>query len=196
MVELAVASAVLMIVLALFLDALVSLQGTLVKTADRSDANDAVRLAMQDLDRQVRSGNILHDPATESIDPADPVPAGFALRIYTQANAPTRSPGNQCVQWRVHGGRLQTRRWSNEWRTDGVVTGWRTVAERMANEDEGVVPFVLDGDPAFGERMLRVSLMVQPRAKNGAAVRIDASLTGRNTQFGYPNSVCNDIPEA
>jgi type II secretory pathway component PulJ len=196
LIEIVVASALTILVGAMFANSMFSLQSAVSTAADRSLSNDEVRLAVADLDRQVRSGNILHDPATEAADPVSGVDPGYSLRIYTQSNAPTATPSNRCVQWRVRAGVLETREWSEEWRADGVVSGWRRVAGALVNKSRNVTPFVLDADSRYGGRIVRVSFLVQTKASSGGAVRIDASLTGRNTQFGYPDSICDDIPTA
>jgi len=194
LVEVLVASVLLIIVGAIFSDAMISMQRVTVRAAGRSMANDEVRLAMYDLDRQIRSGNVLYDPTSED-EARIGVPDGYALRIYTQANAPSRSPGYRCVQWRVLGGALQTRQWSSEWEVDGVVTDWRTVARSIVNAGAGTPPFELVAAAPFNERLVNVSFLVAAEGNAGRPVRVSASLTGRNVQFAYPENVCADDPD-
>ena len=71
-----------------------------------ADANGEVRLALDDIDRQVRSGNVLYSPANEttpSTCTATGTDAGTCMRVYTQANGTQR-----CVQWQV----LQAPEWT------------------------------------------------------------------------------------
>jgi hypothetical protein len=127
------------------------------------------------------------------------------LVIYTQTNATTRNPGNRCVQWQVTtGDELQTRNWSINWQDDPgtLVTGWRVVADHIVNRDPPgsgtpVPAFTLDtSQAAFGDRLVKVVILANQNPSHGRTVRIEASVTARNTQYGYPNTVCDTIPPA
>lgn len=198
--ELMVSMTMLAIVSLIFLTALASVQRGVQRQTDRSRTNDQARLAVEQLDHEIRSGNLLYDPQNESdTDPTHQVAPYMSLRIYTQANANARNPGNQCVQWRITDSReLQSRRWATTWRDDPatLVTAWRVVAESIVNRDPSVnvKAFTLDADPAKGGRTIVVSLVVNANSKSGQNVTIRQSLTGRNTEYGYPSSVCTDIP--
>ena len=196
MVEVLVTLALLGLVLAIFSTAMVTMFGR-VHTADlRSQSNDAVRLAIQELDRQMRSGNVIHDPSLE-------IRAGMSLRIYTQTNAPTASEPDRCVQWRVLDQLLQTRSWPRD--DLEQATGWRTVADHLYNElrdqpdgeaGDGTPAFEFDDDQAaFGQRIVRVTFLVNRDERQGSDSEISASLTGRNVQFGYPLTLCKTVPE-
>jgi len=198
LVELTVSMSLLAVVSVIFLTALASVQRGVERQTDRTTTNDQARLAVEQLDHEIRSGNLLYDPATETDFPNDVFP-NMSLRIYTQANADIRNPGNQCVQWRITGAdELQTRRWATNWRDDPatLVTTWRVVAENVINRDPSVNvnAFSLDPDPAKGGRTIVVRLVVNSNAASGQNVTIRQSLTGRNTEYGYPINVCADIP--
>ena len=66
LVELMVAMAILSIVSLVFTSTLSSVQRAVVEEDVRIRLNDQVRLAVQSIDRLVRSGNILYDPVDES----------------------------------------------------------------------------------------------------------------------------------
>src|SRR5258708_8346460 len=104
--------------------------GAIQTTAGRQEGrvrrNDEARLALAQLDREIRSGNVLYDPMTESNVSGDIVP-GMSLRVYTQADAPNRNPGNQCSQWRITNGTIQTPRWATA-DPSGTLPTWRTGA--------------------------------------------------------------------
>ena len=192
LIELTVTVAVLSLVVGVFLSVLVSVQNHVAREERRSRANDQVRLAIQQLDREVRSGNVFRDPGVEPNNASlGQVGGGMGLRIYTQANADTRG-GSRCVQWRISGGKLQARDWTVSWRTDGQVSGWRVVAEGIVNPS-GTPAFELDSSSVFGARILNITFVVNPGAGDSDVV-VRASVTGRNTQYGYPVSVCDDIP--
>jgi type II secretory pathway pseudopilin PulG len=200
LVELTVSMSMLAVVSLIFLTALASVQRGVQRQTDRSRTNDQARLAVEQLDHEIRSGNLLYNPQNETDpDPSHQVVPYMSLRIYTQANANARNPGNQCVQWRITDiGELQSRRWATTWRDDppALVTPWRIVAENMVNRNPGVnVPaFSLDPDPAKGGRTIVVTLMINANQRSGQNVKIQQSITGRNTEYGYPSNVCSDIP--
>jgi prepilin-type N-terminal cleavage/methylation domain-containing protein len=199
LLETLISTALLGIVVTIFLNVLVTVQSGLGRQTDRSQDNDQARLAVENLDREIRSGNLLYDPALED----DTAPAGsdiaegMSLRIYTQSNANTRDPGNRCVQWRITSGdQLQRRDWSINWQTDGIVSGWRVVAENVVNRSLSppVPAFALDADPEKGGRIVVITVVTNTNAESGLPVRITQSVTGRNTQYGYPIQICADIP--
>src|SRR5207253_5872781 len=111
--ELMVTMSVLSVVLAMFLTILISVQNAVGRESDRSQSNDQARLAVEELDKEIRSGNVLYDPSLAgkawSDDAANSIYPGMSLLVYTQTNAVTRNPGNRCVQWRINNGVLQRR---------------------------------------------------------------------------------------
>ncbi len=86
LVEVLIATAILGIVMLVFTSTLSSMQQAVVAEDVRTRLNDQARLALADLDRQVRSGNLLYDPDDEigTVDPFDVTAAGFMFRVYTQ----------------------------------------------------------------------------------------------------------------
>jgi prepilin-type N-terminal cleavage/methylation domain-containing protein len=198
LVEMTIALSILAIVMAIFLPVLASVQSGFQRQSDRSQSNDQARLAVEELDREIRSGNVLYNPANEN-DPANGVYPGMSLRIYTQTNATTRSPGNRCVQWRVMNGQLQQRDWSITWKTDSKVSEWHIVADHIVNQPNPPAPpttpaFQLDPDPKKGGRTIIVTVQVQQNAASGSVTEIRHSVTGRNTEYGYPSNICTEIP--
>lgn len=210
-IELAITSSILLGVMALFFGVVVGLQKTVNTANDRSMSNDEVRFAIQEIDRHVRSGNVFYDPACEGrilnipvTDPPCPtvdtaadaagIDPGMALRVYTQSNGDDAVTPNRCVQWRVVDQRLESRWWEPGWSTGNFVSEWRLIAKDVVNREQNVPAFQLQNSAAFGDRLLTVSFMVQTNARSGRPTRIDASITGRNTQFGYPTDVCSPVP--
>jgi Tfp pilus assembly protein PilW len=188
--ELMITVALLLVVTGAFLTFVNSMNRAVVEETDRSRANDQARLAIEQLDREVRSGNYIYDPQLE------PNPYRFLqLRVYTQANAPTRTPGVQCVQWRIQNRELLRRSWPSG--NTSAVTAWRVVAENIVNADPPVKPaFQIDNDANTGGRTLDVTFYVDVDADDAVTrpVRIETSLTARNTPSGYTSSVCNPAP--
>jgi type II secretory pathway component PulJ len=193
--ELLVSMSILTIVMTVFLSTLASMQRATVDQQVRSDLNDQARLALMSIDRQVRSGNLLYDPDLED-DPLGRMsggsPAtGYLFRVYTQARVGGSSE-SRCVLWLVDDQRrLLTRYWNQDEDAD-TATGWRVAAEGVVNFDEDVSPFLLDTEG----RTVAVTLAVNPDVENRPAATqwFEVSLTGRNTSFGYPSSVCSELP--
>jgi prepilin-type N-terminal cleavage/methylation domain-containing protein len=197
LLELMVAMGIMAVVITALLGVLGQALTSLSTQTIRSNDEDQARLAVEELDREIRSGNLLYDPALETGPVGSDVVGGMSMRVYTQTNADTRDPGNRCVQWRINStGQLQRRDWSINWATDGQVSGWRIVAENVVNRSLSpqVTAFSLDPDPTKGGRTMIITLSVQTDADKGRAVQIRQSVTGRNTEYGYPNNICDDIP--
>ena len=192
LVELMVAMAILSIVSLVFTSTLSSVQRAVVEEDVRIRLNDQVRLAVQSIDRLVRSGNILYDPVDESgNDPYDATATGYMFRIYTQAEQ-SASQDARCALWLVDDEeRLLYRTWPVL--TPEDASNWTVVAE-------GVVNRTLD-DPAFtldpAGRTLSIEFQLNPDLAHRpqATQTVEASLTGRNTSFGYPVQLCETLPD-
>jgi type II secretory pathway pseudopilin PulG len=187
LVELLVVMGLLSVILSVVLAALVSMQSTENRVNTRNQTNTQVRLAVEQIDRQVRSGNVLYDPANEGNNAGTGTPAGFSMRVYTQANGIER-----CVQWRVNGGKLQSRSWTTTWTTDNQVSAWRTIADHIVNTSS-TPPFALDPATNFGGRLINIDVIANVRSNTGSNVEGKTSVTGRNTQFGFDPEVCGGL---
>ena len=188
LVELLVAMFILGIVMVIFGTTLASVQKAAVREGKLSQANDAARLAVQSLDREIRSGNVLYNPSIET-------PPYYAVRVYTQSNAPTRA-GYVCSMWMIDDQQeLINRRWDPA-DPNGTATPWRVVADGVVNRILGERAFQLDTDPMKGDRTLNITIAVNTDYTHHptSTVRIHAALTGRNTSYGYPVSVCATTP--
>lgn len=190
LVEVMTSVAILLVVLGTFLTILSTLNDGLQVQQERSIAVDQARLAIERLDREIRSGNLFYDPAGESVP-------NHTFRLYTQSNAPTRTPSYQCVQYRINDSHQLTRRFWPSGEPQNV-SSWSVVAEEIVNRDvDPEVPaFALDPDPAKGGRTVDVTLMVDVDIADTEqrTVRIQSSLTGRNTVFGFPIDSCTPAP--
>ena len=192
LVELVVAMSMLGVVLLIFTSVLASVQRSILVNQRYSEANDEARLALQQLDRELRSGNVINDPAT----PPTGYTANQTLLIYTQASLPTRGEA-QCEIWKVTtGGELQVRRWipgASTWETS-----WRTIVDSLVNRSTGVNAFTMNSDPLKGERTVDIVLQVNPAYADhpDRTIEIQASLTGRNTSYNYPTNICQTLPSA
>jgi hypothetical protein len=144
---------------------------------------------MQSLDREVRSGDVLYDPAAEVYAPGD-VASGMSIRIYTESNAPTRG-GKRCVQWRItSAGELQERNWDPNWQTNPstLVTGWRIVATNVTNRTDNIAAFTRPTPSTTN--IITVALRTNNSPTKGSTVEEDASISGRNTIFFSSSQIC------
>ena len=192
LVEVMVATAILGIVMLVFTSTLASMQQAVVAEDVRARLNDQARLALADLDRQVRSGNLLYDPDDESgtVDPFGVVAAGYMFRVYTQTKfKPTDEP--RCAVWLIDDKqRLLYRFWPVQEPDDA--SDWRVVAEHIVNREIGAPAFALD--PSGRTLTATLQANVDLEHDESATQEFSESLTGRNTSFGYPNNVCADLP--
>jgi prepilin-type N-terminal cleavage/methylation domain-containing protein len=181
LVELLVTMTIFSMVLAMCYTVLITIQKQTKDEMARADAVGEARLALQQIDRQVRSGNVLYDPV------AEPLP--LSMRIYTQSNGDQR-----CVQWQVDGGVLRSRSWSPTWQTDGIVSGWQVIAHHVVNT-ASTPPFALQGgSSAYGSRLVDITLKVKSPDSDGNPIDVVSSLSGRNTAYGYDPTICNPAP--
>jgi type II secretory pathway pseudopilin PulG len=192
LVELVVAMGILSTVLLVFTTTLTSMQRAVVEEDVRSRLSDDARLALQSIDRQVRSGNLLYDPATESgtVDPFAVSADGQMFRVYTQVQFGDDEAA-RCALWFVDDQqRLLYRYWAPL--DEDNATDWLVVATGVVNRDEGASTFSLDGSG----RTLTAVLFMNPDLEHQpeATQRFEIAMTGRNTSFGYPTNVCEDLP--
>lgn len=165
-----------------------------------ADANGEARLALADIDRQVRSGNVLYSPANEtspSTCTAVGTDAGTCMRVYTQANGFER-----CVQWQLIADpatpstqQLRSRSWSPTWQTDGQFSGWSIKARNL--NAATTPPFILQGAATpSSSRYLVVYVEANDPRRPGKPVPLTSSLAGRNTNYGYDAGLCSPAPPA
>lgn len=203
LVELMVALSLLLLVLGIFFSSLFVVQSAVARQSARTNSNDQARLAVEELDREIRSGNVLYDPSLLPPTPiggpqsTDLVPY-MQLLVYTQTDATTLDPGNRCVQWLIDGQQqLVVRSWSVTWQTDGTVTGWRVVADHIVNRtlSPTVPAFTLASTTGlYGGRLVNIDVVTQDTSYQGSPVSILDSVEGRNTQYGYPANICQQVP--
>jgi prepilin-type N-terminal cleavage/methylation domain-containing protein len=190
--EMLVSMTLLGIVAVVFLSVLASMQTSVARNAEWSLNNDHARLAVESIDRHMRSGNVLYAPAGD----------GSSIVIWTQSNSndPTLDPTGvgRCIQWRVSDRELQTRWWKPQPTSDQEATAWRNVADGVVNYvvSPTVPAFSIDDDPYRGNRKVDVVLLVNNEYETHAnqTVRIQVGVTGRNTSYGYATGRCSPTP--
>ncbi len=179
LVELLVTMFILGIVTAAAYSVLISVTRQSRDVQGREQTVGNARLAIEQIDRQIRSGNVLYDPALESLP--------NSMRVYTQANGV-----NRCVQWQLQSaGVLRSRSWSPTWQTDGLVSTWGNVARGIRNTTS---PFSLPNASAYGSRLIDITFQVHDDTAGGTDQIVQTSLSGRNTEYGYDTGVCTPVP--
>ena len=197
LIETAVVMVVFGLAIAMVMQSLIRTQRLTNDLSATADSVSEVRQALAQIDRQIRSGNVLYSPANEPTAlgcTAIGTNAGSCMRVYTQANGAER-----CVQWQVladpaHPGTdlLRSRSWSPAWQIDGLVTDWGTVARGL--QPTASAPFTLQGaDTPYSSRLLDVHLEAWD-ARRQAPTLIESSLSGRNTNYGYDPGQCSPQP--
>ncbi|MBX6371502.1 MAG: prepilin-type N-terminal cleavage/methylation domain-containing protein [Acidothermus sp.] len=186
LVELLVAMTVFSVLIVVSIALYMTMAKTTTAETQRATANDQVRLAVWDIERQVRSGNVLYSPSLDSS--GNPI-----VLVYTQAN------GNQrCVEWRYNVAKqaLETRSWTTTYKLDGNVSPWRVVAIHVVNDlkNPAQQPFVLNSAAGYGGRLLDLHFFSKSGLTSGSPAEIASSVAGRNTSYGYSPNLCLPIP--
>jgi len=204
LVELLVSMTIFSVLMAIILSLMTTMMYQAKDNLGRQRAVEQGRLGLSQIDRQIRSGNLILDPSLEGPAEAD-VPKNYSLRIFTQEGGV-----DMCVQWRVKFydaskfGQLEYREWRPADTTS--VTPWSRVASNVvaptaafsAGDPKSWPPFWVDTNLPTGTdaQNIRVTLrMSDPDAKTGSKPQtLTSVITGRNTVFGYPSITCNVVP--
>lgn len=187
LVELLFVLALSGVVTAMVAGFLTSSQNTLGRQTARSISNDQIRLAAQSFDREVRSGNVVYNPASESFSAGDIAP-GMSVRVYAQTNGDPR-----CVQWRITStGELQRRSWPAYYNPANpahvsAVSGWRIVAEHVTNRIESIAAFTRPDT-----NLLTIRLRANDDPAKGSTVEVTQSVSGRNT-LRFPTGTATQV---
>jgi hypothetical protein len=199
--ELLVSMAVFTLVAALCTQATIQIADSMRRTASATQAITQVRLALGNIERQVRSGNVLFNPvdeaATTSGCQAYGTTGGSCMRVSTQLNGVSR-----CVAWQVIPdpalaglALLRTRSYSPTWQTDNDQGAWFTSARGLQLPTASTPPFQRpNASAAYGGRLLDVTLIASGTGASGQAVTLTSSLEGRNTTYGSEDSQCTPGP--
>lgn len=129
--ELIVSMAIFAVVISIFLAGLASMSQSTVRAQDVANAGDAVRLAFQTMDKQIRYASSINSPGVGSS-------GAHYVEFITTAQPNGQNP--LCTQWRYD----PTERTLayRTWRDQPVSTKseWRTVAFDLRNDLSGATP--------------------------------------------------------
>lgn len=204
LVELLISMVVFSILIAVILTLLINMMYQAKDNLGRQRAVEQARLGLSQIDRQIRSGNLILDPALDDVAESG-VPPNYSLRIYTQEGG-----DDKCVQWRViyydtsGFGQLEFRSWEPADIT--TASSWSRVASNVvkptasfsASDPESWPPFWVDSTLPSGTEAqnIRITLrMNDPDARSSAKPQaLSSVVTGRNTVFGYSPLTCSTVP--
>lgn len=208
LVELLVSMTIFSVLMALIFSLFITMLNQSSDNLARTRSVEQARLGISQIDRQVRSGNVILDPANDGLTEAG-VPPYYSLRVYTQENG-----DDKCAQWRVifdtpsdKFGRLEFREWDAG--APSTSTNWSSVANNVeapsgsfvASDAQTWPPFWVDNTTATGTtdtkaQNIRITLRMgdpesDPDAKPASVTSV---VTGRNTVFGFSPDNCTAIP--
>ena len=164
LVELVVAMSILSIAMVILLSTLTSIQKASVNENVRSTTINQARLAMQTIDRQVRSGNLLYPPNA----------AGYTFLIYTQAYS-AQDDISRCALWTVNSQKQLMYAYWKPNITPGALT-WQVVADGIINRAQSQGAFTLD---STGRTMTVLFLVNSSPRVPDATQTLQTSVTGR-----------------
>ena len=200
------------ILMAIVTGVMIMLMNTTKETIARSQAIEEARIGVSQIDRQVRSGNVILDPANETVA-ASGVGPFYSMRIFTQEDGTPK-----CAQWRVIDqdgdsyGNLEYRTWNPAYPVVVDVSPWSVVAHNLvqmnasptsasdikANDPATWPPFWVDASASgtTEAQFVRITLRLKDpdTSADTKATSVTTVVTGRNTVFGYPTNSCAATP--
>lgn len=206
LVELLVAMTIFSLLMALLTGLFITIMNQANDNLGRQRAVEQARLGLSQIDRQIRSGNLILDPGLDGPSVSG-VPKNYSLRIFTQ-----EGEEEKCVQWRVifhdpssEFGALEFRSWDPG--SIASVSDWSRVASNLVapavtpidpTDSQSWPPFWLDPSLPTGSdaQNIRVTLRLSdPSARSDAKAQVLTSvITGRNTVFNYSALNCATAP--
>jgi prepilin-type N-terminal cleavage/methylation domain-containing protein len=190
-VELLVAMGIMGLLLGLVGSLMISGQNSVVREQLRDQTLSDARQAMANFDREIRSGSLLYNPASENT--ASPLCGGYAcsagtsLRVYTQSNATTRPVSTGvCDQWTISGGQLLWRYWVPG--ATSSVDGWHVIATGLLTSSPTPSQLTLSGTRTIS---IQLKLNANSTDTRSQTVYMQSAISIRNYALGDP---CTPIP--
>lgn len=211
LIEMLVVMIVLGVAMSLTFTAMIRVQRYTSDVSSSADAVDEARQGLAQVDRTVRSGNVIDASSagcsgtTSTTGPVNntltKTISGTCVTVFSQSNGVPR-----CYQWVVTTTgttgtqQLKTRSWSPAWATDHNYTGWSVVARNLVATSSST-PFkvITVSDSTTGKQTAGDVLQVRFDAydtRRKAATPIKSTLFGRNTIYGYDATTCSVAPSA
>jgi prepilin-type N-terminal cleavage/methylation domain-containing protein len=195
LVELIIVMAVAGVLIALAARLVISIaQGANAATVTAGRV-DTVRLAVDSVERQVRSGDVLF------LEPASSTCAVFGsgsncLRVATEVDGVTT-----CVQFQLVPGTaadgtydLRARTYRPDWASTGIAGGWRQVAKGLAAPTSQLPPFSLTQQSGAAAQALIVQFAAPETSPVGAPIKLTATFVPRNALYGSSTTCSGGAP--
>lgn len=179
LVEVLTASSIMLIALAIFTLSLQVALGLQRRNDQYSRSNDAVQLALQTMDRQVRSGYVAAD--------TEPLGTDSALKIYTEAGGKP-----QCVAWALAGSATGDQSlYTTDWTPSGTPppfdkNTWRLVTGGIVNfQNVSTLPlgdaFKLVSADSDLLKSVQIRFFLNSSSRKPQTIEFGSILTSRNT---------------
>jgi Tfp pilus assembly protein PilW len=188
--ELAVVMVVSSIVLALAVQFVISIARDANAATVTGHRVDSVRMALDGVERQVRSGDALYLESAGG--PCQQYGSGSnCLRVATEVDGTTSCVQLQLIPDASGDGSydLRTRSYSPTWASDGAIGAWRQVANSLAPPTTTTPPFTVGPQSGVGVQALTVEFAA-PEGRTGAApITLTATYVPRNALYAS-NATC------
>jgi hypothetical protein len=152
---------------------------------------ESVRLALDSVERQVRSGDVLY------VEPAGSTCSAYGsgsncLRVATEVDGTTSCVQLQLVPDPTGDGsyELRTRTYSPGWASGGFVGAWRQVTKGLAAPTDAAPPFTLEQQSGVGSQALTVQFGVPQGNLSAAPIKLPSTYVPRNALYGS-STACN-----
>ena len=156
---------------------------------------DSVRLAVDSVDRQVRSGDVLY------IEPPGSTCSAYGsgsncLRIATEADGATSCVQLQLVPDPAGDGSydLRARTYSPGWASGGAVGPWRQVTNGLAGPTSAAPPFSLGQQSGVGSQALTVQFAAPQTSATAAPIKLTATYVPRNALYASSTTCSGGAP--
>ena len=197
LVEMAVVMLVSGVILALAAQLLISVTrdtNTAIVAANRVDN---VRLALDGVDRQVRSADVLYvEPAGGNCSAY--TGGGSCLRVATEANGTTSCVQLQLIPDPSGDGSydLRSRSYSPSWASNGVVGTWQQVTNDLAAPSSTAVPFSVAQQSGVGSQALTVQFTAASSGSSSSAapIKLTATYVPRNALYSTSTACSGGAP--
>ena len=194
--------AIFSIVMSIVFTAMIAVQRQTGQVEEqRRVGHTQVRSGLAQIDKQVRSGNVLYSPADEPAGVPSCTASGNGRHLHAGVHPDPRSPALRPVA----GDRRSIPPGDEHAPQPGLGVHLDHGRQRVAVGHSGararpspsVMPFTLQGGAtAYKSRLLDVRLEAIDKRRPGKPTVISSSLAGRNTNYGYYTGLCSPVPPA
>lgn len=182
--ELLVSMGIFTVILTIFISGMISMTRSTVRAQDITDAGDAVRLAFQTMDKQIRYSSSINFPGVGGS-------GSHYVEFITTAQPDGAAP--LCTQWRYDptARTLGYRTWRDV--ATGSRSDWRVVAFDVRNDLTGATPdnpfTLVRANASYLRQQLVVSVDAGRSATGGPGADIGTTFVARNSSQASPSNL-------